>query len=542
MALISKLSIKWKLVLLGVAPLSFCLVMAGIAISLLYSSSKEASELVKVASKRQAVAIESQHAIMSMRYYLTAVVAADEAKEIRVFAVKAIKFNSLLDENIAQLKAAMQENPDVTSLESGLQATKINRLKIIKFGKQNKDTRALAELVKISDKLDQVVELSDKVLKEEKNRLSQLLDESFKTNIANASTLVVVLLVVTVSALSLIAVLSKSMNLSIKLIRNDIRMFSKGQLDISYENLAKDEIGETNEFLRDAINQLKSIIEGISSESNLLSKSSHKINDSASKTAEISNNLSLKLDDIDKRFQKLSQISSEVNLQIETCNQQSKTAASGSNQAQTDIELTMKNIGDCGNKMISATSKMEELTTSAKTITGITSTIRGIAEQTNLLALNAAIEAARAGEQGRGFAVVADEVRSLAKRSSDAVEEITQLADSMMNCVSDTRSEFETTNRLFNDNVDVLKQAAEAVENAVQASNNSLLNLTHLDSFNNKQKSVIDSLSLSVGAFSEIANETNANMTSLQGQSRDLLSISGQLNEFTSYFTSNNGS
>src|SRR5690606_15641601 len=102
-----------------------------------------------------------------------------------------------------------------------------------------------------------------------------------------------------------------------------------------------------------------------------------------------------------------------------------------------EVQQTVQRINALSDRLQEATNVVAELEKDSKTIGSVLDVIRGIAEQTNLLALNAAIEAARAGEQGRGFAVVADEVRNLAMRTQESTRQIETIVHGLQGRTSD---------------------------------------------------------------------------------------------------------
>ncbi|MEW4538079.1 methyl-accepting chemotaxis protein, partial [Vibrio cholerae] len=162
------------------------------------------------------------------------------------------------------------------------------------------------------------------------------------------------------------------------------------------------------------------------------------------------------------------QVSDAADIAYSTSVETSQVAQQGNSVLHDSVKLADVMVGNISQSL----AQIEQLVTLSKDVSEIVKTISGIADQTNLLALNAAIEAARAGEQGRGFAVVADEVRQLASRTSKATEEINQVVNKNLALTETVTSSISQVSKIANETNGRIVEVSTIMEQIYQGAEN----------------------------------------------------------------------
>ncbi|WP_076918321.1 methyl-accepting chemotaxis protein [Pseudoalteromonas sp. SK18] len=331
---------------------------------------------------------------------------------------------------------------------------------------------------------------------------------------------------------------SNNMLKPIKRMVQSLDDIAKGEGDLTrrLEIDTHDEIGQLGESFNVFVSKLHSIIAGVVDVTSDVKTASSDIN---TQTLLIEDKLlkhNHETDLVATAITEMSATSHEVAQNTTQVAVSTQAATKEVANAQDCVDVSLSEVSNLMSEINQAAEQVNSLSEQSKKINSVLSVIGGIAEQTNLLALNAAIEAARAGEQGRGFAVVADEVRSLASRTQDSTLEINEMLSELHNLVTAAVDAMHASQQSCNRSVESSRAISESL-GAVTTSVTTINDMsTQIATAATEQSSVTEEINRNVYAIQEIVNELTQSSKTTSSVSKHLAGRGENLGDLVGQF------
>ncbi|MEQ3494568.1 methyl-accepting chemotaxis protein [Vibrio sp. SSH13-20] len=310
----------------------------------------------------------------------------------------------------------------------------------------------------------------------------------------------------------------------------------EGDLAQRIEIKGNDEIAQLSKGFNGFIEKIHATMKEVSLTSGALSQAADSVSSKATSTHDNSQEQRDQtiqvVTAINQMGATISEIASNAATAADTANQASDNTQTGRQVVTQAKEVISRLAGDVETTSMVVT----QLATTTKDIGSILDVIRDISEQTNLLALNAAIEAARAGEQGRGFAVVADEVRNLASRTADSTEEIQKMINQLQSDAQDAVTAMEAGKAVTFEGVASTDEAVDVLMNISERIADISDRNTQVATATEEQSTVVHTINQNIEEINAINEMTTATAEELAGASRDLQELSSRLDKMVGSF------
>jgi len=410
---------------------------------------------------------------------------------------------SIFTHKLAQLNAIALATEKLTAAENGIQ----------------KANAILAKQVEMAEKT--TVEASNLV--EEK--------------VADGSSMTWVIMIGSIGAAIAIAWFTLiSITRPLSRVNDMLNVVASGDLSRKLDESGTDEFAQLSKNCNLLIESLRNLINGIVSRSTQLATAAEQTSAVTAQSTTAIEEQRLQVEQAASATTEMSSTSQSVLSSANDALGEIKQADDEAERIKTISERNRNTIELLANEVEDASQVINKLQQDSASIGGILDVIRGIAEQTNLLALNAAIEAARAGEQGRGFAVVADEVRTLASRTQESTQEIQNMIEVLQTGAEKAVSVMDTGKKQASDCVNQSEEADKALETITHAVHEAFDRSSQIATAAEEQSVVAHEISENLESIVAIAEQTTAGSKQTAESSSEVARLAEELQQSVQEF------
>ncbi|MBU3023794.1 methyl-accepting chemotaxis protein [Aestuariibacter sp. A3R04] len=425
------------------------------------------------------------------------------------------------EENVQQAKDRMEQVlrltkdfPSVTaqsvSYKRDFQSWEAANSKVLALVKAGNITQAANDYHNVGMPLFETLRGNfDRVGEEVKQLADNMTQSNLRSSDQQTVYLVIAIVLAVLACLVTIVVGPRLITKRIHTLRDMLDSISKGEGDLTQriKTTGKDEITDVARAFNALMDNLQRLISLIKEDAMSLTEAEKAMLASSKDVTSIASEQRDNLDQIATAVNQLSHALREVADNTQVALGDTQAANEDASNSQEAVASSVSTVTETSKAINHASTVIQKLEMETKQISSLLEVISGISEQTNLLALNAAIEAARAGEQGRGFAVVADEVRSLANRSQQATTDINEMLINLNKGVAEVVDAIETGSSQMADVVDIsntLNDRLNQVTSSVVSANDRIYQIA---AATEEQSQVVDNLNQTVSALNSLSQQ-----------------------------------